>query len=74
VCVCVLNFYDFIIPKFKPFVRSPSSPSSLSRRRRQVGAKEKALRDLAQPRVRASRIVSGGELGVVAESGWLVVE
>jgi hypothetical protein len=29
VCVCVLNFYDFIIPYFKPFVHCcPSSSSS----------------------------------------------
>lgn len=29
VCVCVLNFYDFIIPYFKPFVHCSSTSSSL---------------------------------------------
>lgn len=29
VCVCVLNFYDFIIPYFKPFVHCSSTSSSI---------------------------------------------
>jgi hypothetical protein len=68
VCVCVLNFYDFIIPKFKPFVRSPPFASSLLRHR--AGAKEKSLRDSTQP----CRLFSGGVLGVWLRSqvGWLL--